>query len=257
MVGSATLGQIRLGWIRKVAELAVAPRHRAAFCHSFCFNSCILVPALTPVLASVGYSLWLWVEVNLLRWPQSLFYHLNRKQKRTLSNTEPRAPGKQWHLTAYTWSVSGIQAHEISFLCLPYLPHTVHPVSGNKADWSGTAPRAILVLEPALMLGQTPSSLAVSSAWSFVSAPPPPPSPERTMVMGCVAQTSNSESASQELELSGIQSAVFPWVGNFISDPQDTHGLVSGGFCLLHWSIYLLMLCGRGIVFPPFHVSRI
>lgn len=170
MVGSATLGQIRLGWIRKVAELAVAPRHRAAFCHSFCFNSCILVPALTPVLASVGYSLWLWVEVNLLRWPQSLFYHLNRKQKRTLSNTEPRAPGKQWHLTAYTWSVSGIQAHEISFLCLPYLPHTVHPVSGNKADWSGTAPRAILVLEPALMLGQTPSSLAVSSAWSFVSA---------------------------------------------------------------------------------------
>lgn len=174
MVGSATLGQIRLGWIRKVAELAVAPRHRAAFCHSLCFNSCILVPALTPVLASVGYSLWLWVEVNLLRWPQSLFYHLNRKQKRTLSNTEPRAPGKQWHLTAYTWSVSGIQAHEISFLCLPYLPHTVHPVSGNKADWSGTAPRAILVLEPALMLGQTPSSLAVSSAWSFVSAPPTP-----------------------------------------------------------------------------------
>lgn len=241
VVGSATLRQIRLGGMRKVAEQAMAPRQSSILpwsllhsCGSL-LHSCVLAPASTPVLASIGYRRQPWVEVNLLNWLRPLFYHLNRKRTRALSNPEPRAPGQtEWHLTAHAWSGSGVPSHEISSPCLPYAPHTVHPASGHKAGWSGTAPKAILILEPPLTLGQTPSSLAFSSARSFASVLPFPKKNDGHVMCGPNFQLRicflGTQPGTQQPELDGKTVCSTPSSGNFISDPQDTHRLVSGEF---------------------------
>lgn len=87
----------------------------------------------------------------------SAFYHINRKQTRTLykrSNTAAQIPVKGMASHCPHAECDGAQSHGIrSPQCLPHLPGMVNPASCDRAGWSETMLEAILSPEPPLTLG--------------------------------------------------------------------------------------------------------